>query len=186
MAAPPPHPKLNLNLLYPQGIPQKLPVKLLKWVLTFGRYIAIIVEIVVLGTFAARFKLDADLAELKEKINQQVPFIESLATTEVQIRHLQFKISSIKAAYTTSPVWDNILSSISKQTPAGVTITTLTFDNTVSPMQIKIIGQAATNNDLGGFLSGLKTEDSLTNINLGTLTYEKGEISFTITLEAKK
>lgn len=181
MAAQPPHPKLALNLLYPQGIPQKLPVKLLKWVLTFGRYIAIAVEIVVLATFAARFKLDADLANIKERINQQIPFIESLSATETQIRQMQFKIEVIKQTYNSSPSWKETFDKIANQTPLGIKLLTLSFDRTKEPTQFKIVGTAVSNNDLGAFISGLKTEERFADINLASLAYDRGEISFTIT-----
>ena len=59
--------KIKLNLLHTQGLPEKLPVKFLKWLVNYGRYIVVLVEIIVLVAFVARFKLDADLAEIKRK-----------------------------------------------------------------------------------------------------------------------
>ncbi len=185
MAAQPKHPKLNLNLLYPQGIPQKLPIKLLKWVLTFGRYIAIAVEIIVLATFAARFKLDADLATIKEDINKQIPFIENLADTETEIRQLQNKMETIKKTTNESTDWKRILNIISSQTPQGVVVTQLALDNTSKPLQFKIVGNAISNNELGAFVAGLKSETSFSNINLATLSYDQGLVAFTITGTAK-
>ena len=83
--------KISLNLLYSQGTPLKWPAKILTWALSAGRYIGIAVEILVLATFAARFKFDADLADLKEKINQQIPYIESLQKEESLIKQTQFR-----------------------------------------------------------------------------------------------
>lgn len=185
MAAHPNHPILNLNLLYPQGIPQKLPIKLLKWVLTFGRYIAIGVEIIVLATFAARFKLDADLATIKEDINKQIPFIQNLAETETKIKQLQNKISTIKKTTSASTNWKKFLDQIAAQTPQGVVISNLSLDNSSKPLQYKIIGTATTNNELSVFVAGLKSEKNLSNVNLATLSYDQGQVAFTITGSTK-
>lgn len=183
MAKPAPHPKVNLNILYPQGIPQKLPARLLKWVLTFGRYIAVLVEILVLVTFAARFKLDADLADTNEKINQQIPFIESLSTQEQQIRQTQFKLETVKTVFATSPSWEQILNKISGQTPLGVKLKTLDFDHSssISNLQFKLSGQSSSNNDLAIFLNGLSNEPSFKDISLVNVTFQTEGLVFTIT-----
>ncbi len=53
---------IHLNLLKPQSNPEQLPIKLFRWLLLSGRYIFVFVEALVLIAFAARFKLDADIA----------------------------------------------------------------------------------------------------------------------------
>ena len=64
------HPAIDLNLLKPQSKPEKLPVRLLRWLLASGRYLFVFVEAIVLIAFAARFKLDEDLAAKKEDIEE--------------------------------------------------------------------------------------------------------------------
>ena len=64
-------PAINLDLLRPQSSPEKLFSRLLRWLLSTGRYIFIFVEALVLIVFISRFKLDDDLASKKEAIEQQ-------------------------------------------------------------------------------------------------------------------
>src|SRR3989338_10870849 len=86
---------INLDLLKPQSNPDKLPTKLFHWLLYSGRYIFVFVEALVLIAFAARFKLDADLAAKKEAIEEKIPYIENLRPYEILIRETQLKLSTI-------------------------------------------------------------------------------------------
>lgn len=183
MAAAPIHqPKINLNLLYPQGLPQKLPVKFLKWLLSFGRYIAVFVEIIVLVAFALRFKLDGDLVKINEEINQQIPFIESLAQKEALIRHTQFKIETIKKTYDESASWKTIFTNIADQTPGGISLKSVVVNKPekATNLQFTLNGQAITNNDLALFLYGLNEEKTFIGVNLTNLGFDQGVINFTI------
>ncbi|MBI3485967.1 PilN domain-containing protein [Candidatus Daviesbacteria bacterium] len=181
-------PRLNINLLYPQGIPLKLLARIIKWLLTFGRYIGIVVEILVLATFAARFKFDGDLADVNENINKQIPYIESLTTQENLIRQTQFKLSIIKNVLTATPSWQDILSKISNQLPAGIKVTTINFDHSQSTdnqVVFKITGSALSNSDLAVFLSGLNSVNSFKEINLTNISLGDTGFTFTITGVAK-
>ncbi len=174
--------RLNINLLYPQGIPLKLPTKILKWLLSFGRYIGIIVEILVLVTFAARFKLDADLADVNEKINQQIPAIENRAKDEQNIRLLQFKLTAAKKGFDQVPNWQNILNNLSAQIPKGTIFTNISFERAKNSadLQFKIVGTASSNSDLAILLNGLKSQPSFQNVNLVSLNLDDTGLSFSI------
>lgn len=177
-------PRLNINVLYPQGIPLKLPARIIKWLLTFGRYIGIAVEILVLATFAARFKFDADLADVNENINKQIPYIDSLTTQENLIRQSQFKLTVIKRVLTSTPSWQDIMSKISAQLPEGIKITTINLDHsqaTDRQVVFKITGNALTNSDLAVFLSGLNSVNSFKEINLSNVSLGDNGFSFTVT-----
>lgn len=175
--------KINLNLLHPQGIPLKWPIQLIKWALSGGRYLGIAVEILVLIAFAARFKLDGDLTNLKEQINQQVPFIDSLSSQAQTIRETQFKLSVVKNAYSSSANWAQILKDLSSQTPPGVIYNSLTFNKPAGSqnLELKITGQASSNNDLAVFLNGLKNHEKFKNINLSNINFDSTGLIFTIT-----
>ncbi len=176
------HNRINLNLLYPQEQSQKFAIKFLKWLLSYGRFIIIVVEIVVLGTFALRFKYDADLASLNEKINEQVPYLESLADDEALIKHTQQRLLAIKTAYSSSPDWQQILIKINNQIPPAVRFTSFNLDSdNTNKAQFKIVASTNSNNDLTLFMSALKTDPYFKNINLTSISYDQGQIVFTIT-----
>ena len=86
-----PAPKLDINLLAQTNINAKPLGKFLKWSLTYGRYIIIGTQIIVLLAFLSRFKLDQDLSDLHTKIDEKVNILEALAPIENNTRLLQDK-----------------------------------------------------------------------------------------------
>lgn len=187
MAAPDGKFHLNLNLLFPQGIPEKLPVRFLKWLLSYGRFMAIAVEVLVMATFVMRFKYDSDLGNLKENINKQIPFIESFSQDEASIKQTQFKLATISKTYSTNPDWKSFLGKISNQVPSGVKLTSISLDHS-SPsttVSFKINGQSNSNNDLATLIGGLKLETSFKDITLTNISFDQGVIVFNITGSTK-
>lgn len=175
--------RLSINLLYPQGTPLKFTVRFLTWLLSYGRFLAIVVELIVVAAFIARFKLDADLSDLKDQNNNQVKFIQSLSQDETLIRQTQFKLSTISKVYNDNPNWSTILSRFNAQIPTGVKIISLSFthDSNSKATTFRAQGTTDSNLDLAGFIAGLKQDTFFTNIFLSNITVESGLISFTLT-----
>ena len=178
---------VNLNLLKPQGNPEKLPIKLVHWLLSAGRYIFVVVNGLVLIAFITRFKLDADLASKKEAIEEQIPYIESLKPYEILIKETQLKLATLDSLKSNSPDWPTILKKIADQTPLSVKITTINIEieKNVGTATIRITGQTQNNNDLTNFIMGLKKEGAFNEISLANIGLEQGVISFTINASAK-
>lgn len=176
---------IHLDLLKPQSNPEKLAVKLIRWLLSTGRYIFIFVEALVLIAFIARFKLDADLAENKEAIEQQSPYIESLKPFEILIRQTQFKLSTIGTFYKTYPDYPQILKEIADQTPAGVKIISLNLESSVSKVTLNLNAQSKTNNDLLIFLNGLNSSKTFSDVTITSIGFEKGNLNFSLSAQVK-
>ena len=173
--------KINLDLLRPQSQPQQLAVKIFKWLLSSGRFLIIVVEIVVLGAFLFRFKLDADIATTREAIEEQIPFIDSLNNDEKLIRKTQFQLTTIKTTKQSSPDFANILNNISKQTPSGVTLSTLNMGNGIGNVSLKLVASATDNTQLNSFIAGLKSTNLFSDLTLADVSFESGLINFTLT-----
>lgn len=172
---------LNLNLLRPQGESKKLLANALTWILSAGRYIVILVEIVVLAAFLSRFKLDADIQETKEKIEAQIPFIEVQKDSEVAIRQTQLQLSNIKNIKNESPRYSEVLDKIASQTPGGVVLNNLSIDKTAGKLELKLSGTAQNNNELNTFIYGLKSDPSFSEVNLANAGLDQNLISFSLT-----
>ena len=176
--------KIHLDLLHPQSNPEKLPVKLVRWLLSTGRYIFVFVEALVLIAFGARFKLDADLASKKEAIEQQIPYIESLKPYEILIKQTQAKLSAIDNLKTNSADYPTILKKIADQTPTGVKILSLNIVKNVGKATIQISAQSQTNSDLTSFIQGLKGDQTFSEATLTSVGLEQGSLHFTINASA--
>lgn len=172
---------LNIDLLKPQTKPQKLIFNLIKWALSAGRYLIIFVEIIVLAAFLMRFKLDTDIADNKDAINQQLPFIKALQGDESLIRQTQFQLTSLKDLRTKQYNYNQILDKIAAQTPSGVVIGNLELNLSGSNLAMKMTGTAQNNDQVSSLLFGLKTDGGFTDASLASVSLSQGLINFSIT-----
>lgn len=175
---------INLNLLNPQSNPEKIYFKAMRWILSTGRYILIVVELVVFVAFLSRFKLDSDLANNTEAIDQKIPFIESYKPDEILIRQTQQQLSLLKTIKQDSPNYTAILSSIASQTPTRVVLKNIDMQKLEGVITLKVTGQAQNNNELSSFLNGLRGNPNFSEINLDGVTLDEGLINFTLTGKA--
>lgn len=174
---------IRLDLLKPQSNPEKLPLKFLRWLLSSGRYIFIFVEALVLVAFISRFKLDADLADKKEEIDQGILFVESLQPDEILIRQTQLKLSTVAAFRASYPDYPQILKTIADQTPLGVKIINLNLKKDVGKATIAISAEAQTNGDMSNFITGLN-KAGLSGVALSSVGIEQGVIRFVINADS--
>lgn len=184
MAAPSPKKsvKIRLNLLYPQGLNPKLPAKILKWLFSYGQFLLIAVEFLVVSVIIMRATLDEQLADLKDEIENQVAIVESLKPDEILIKQTQFKLDLVKKNLDNSTQWSTILTSLSSKTPIGVRFTTLNVDTPTPPnLTFRLVGKASNNNDLAIFINSLKKTPDFKNITLISIALEEGIINFTLT-----
>lgn len=182
-----PSPKLviHLDLLRPQSNPEKILVKLIRWLLSTGRFIFVFVEALVLIAFISRFKLDADLADKKEAIEQQIPYIESLKPFEILIRQTQFKLSTIASFRKTDADYGQILKRIADSTPVGVKIISLNMKKETDQVTINLNATAQNNNDLVIFTNGLKQDQFFADATITSLGFEKGALNFSLSSQVK-
>lgn len=176
---------VHIDILKPQGNPEKLTAKSLRWLLSTGRYIFIFVELVVLIAFILRFRLDADFAEKKEAIEQQIPYIQSLKPYEILIREAQLKISTILASKSDSSSYPVVLKKISEQMPLDVRLINIEIQKEVSKLNFTINGQAQDHNSVRSFVQGLKQDSSFSDINLISIGLDEGKINFNLKGSAK-
>jgi Tfp pilus assembly protein PilN len=89
--------QITVNLLEHDSFEQSPIGRLVGWATTYGRYIMILTEIVVLLAFVSRFTLDRKRADLDEEIASKQAIIEANLPFEKQVRDLQSQISQVKS-----------------------------------------------------------------------------------------
>lgn len=175
--------RIKLNLLHTQGVKEKLPFLFLKWLVAYGRFIVIAVEIIVVATFVARFKYDADIEDYKDKIAARLPYLESLSVDEAAIRKTQFELDQVKKVYSNSPDWQSFLNTLSAKTPKNVSLRTISLERPAenSSMNFRLTAAANSNDSLAVLIKELKNQSGFSDINLSSINFEDGEIKFSIT-----
>ena len=174
--------RISLNLLHPKEAPSKLPEKFLKWLITYGRFIVIFVEVIVVAAFLTRFKLDADLDALKIKIRSDLPYIEDRAIDEAEIKQTQTKLGLIDKIYLNEDRWQETVIAISEQIPQSIVFNGLFIESEgETSVKFRITASTFSNSDLGIFLNNLRVLENFKDINLASISFDRQQILFTIT-----
>ncbi len=103
---------VSINLLGTQDLDHSPQGRIVQWALSYGRYIVVVTEIVVLLAFISRFSLDRKLTDLKEEISQKQAILEANEPFEQQIRDLQSQNVAIRDIINGQRLPVDILSSI--------------------------------------------------------------------------
>lgn len=155
-------PAKNINLI-PQKEFDQTPIgRILRWSLTYGRYIIVCTEIVVLLAFIYRFSLDRQITDLNEEIDQKSAIILANREFERQFRNLQKRTEYIGGLSGNQPVVVEILRHLERITPQGVQFTAYGF----TEGKLTINATASTNTHLALFLNNLKSSEMLDSVNI--------------------
>lgn len=157
--------EILINLIGQEDLSHTPQGRIVQWAMTYGRYIMILTEVVVLGAFVSRFTLDRKLTDLKEEITQKQAIIEANAELETQIRTVQTRIDQVKKLIDGQAQPKNTLSLVESFLPLDVYLESL---------DIKQNGfnAKATAKTTGGFaqlLANLKSLKELTSVGIGSI-----------------
>lgn len=111
---------ITINLLGDSDMDHTPAGRIVNWAVTYGRYIMIGTEIVVLLAFISRFSLDRKLTDLKDEVTQKQAIIQANAPFEADVRSLQSKLASIKKLSARPYDALDVLTSFQTILPAGV------------------------------------------------------------------
>lgn len=170
----------RINLMPRDPFYESLIGKIMVWSIKVGRYIIVFTEIIVIMSFASRFKLDRDNTDLTARITQKKAIIQSYGDIEPRTRLLQEKISAtdklLKSA-TAIPLFNLLASKI----PPEVALTDLSYDS----REIRISGRALTSHAFATTLTALQKEPRFISVSVDKITsgdQREPGIMFTIRL----
>jgi Tfp pilus assembly protein PilN len=156
---------ISINLLGESDLEHTPVGRIVSWAVTYGRYIMIGTEIVVLLAFISRFSLDRKLTDLKEEVTQKQEIIEANAAFENDVRVLQNKLASIKtvSAMPFNPL--DTLTLFQALLPSGVYLQS--FD--ISKNVITVNATAGSTYAFSQFISNLQATKSLKALDIGDI-----------------
>lgn len=175
--------KIDINLLAQADINARPLGKLLRWSLTYGRYIIIGTQIIVLLAFFSRFKLDQELSDLHTRIDEKVNIIETLSSIETNTRKLQNKIQILANLESSRSIYLQIISDLARVTTNEIVINQLIFNQN----QLLINGKSGTNTGFSNLLSYLRKNERFSQITLEEVSRNKDDsLSFKISLQLQQ
>jgi Tfp pilus assembly protein PilN len=157
--------------------------EIVKWALTFGRLLIIVIEFVAFGTFIYRFSLDRTIIDLHDKINQEQAIVASLKDREAQYRNTQERLSIVSIASVKGSKNVKIFDDITDFVPPEIKLENINVGSGQVTMQADVNSASA----LTAFLNSLKSYDaasSVTITSLGTNT-NSGTLQATISIILK-
>lgn len=107
----------TLNLLPKSAFEKSLFGRIVKWGLTTGRHIIIIVEILVITAFVSRFKLDSDVDELEEALRQRQSILESYIPTEKNFLEIQTRLNIAQKIFSSQKDYGQVIEIVLNSLP---------------------------------------------------------------------
>jgi len=159
--------------------------RFLKWLLTIGRYIVIFTELIVILAFLSRFKLDRDLTDLYEQIENKQAIIQSYADFEADFRFLQKQLASIQGLRKEQLQTKQLVEEIAALTPIDVYFSELRIIGDKASFTANALSEAG----LATFINNLKRSSRFSNLEIDSLAIGTGEgigISFTLESQISK
>lgn len=168
-------PAKSINLLTQKDLDLTPVGRFLRWSLTYGRYIIVCTEIVVLLAFIWRFGLDRQITDLNEEIEQKQAIIQANQEFEMAFRNLQNRTEQVGSLFENQDLSVQVLKHLERITPLGVHFSAFSMND----RKVSITATATSNSNLSLFLSNLKSSEFLTDINITSLTKKTTGISET-------
>ncbi len=158
-------PNIAINLL---GSSQQefSPIgRLITWITTYGRYIMITTEMIVLIAFISRFSLDRQLTDLNDEISQKQDIITANQDLEQHFKRTQDALIKIKVLLSQQVTYTNAIYTLHTLLPQG------TYFQNLSISEGKVSSQVTslTVQSFSQFLLNLSASKTLTNIEIGTV-----------------
>jgi Tfp pilus assembly protein PilN len=172
----------QINLLSKQNFAATRLMRTSTWALSVGRWIVILTELVVISAFISRFRLDRDIANLTEKINERAAIVDAYSATEDIFRYTQKRLQILNQATDQHQNYYLILVELEKTLPQEIALSYLTIQEN----SLSLKGTAMTEHAMAGFEQQLKLSSLFSNVGLTQVDSEDSNLNqFEFELKAK-
>ncbi len=171
---------ISVNLLGDSDMEHTPVGRIVSWAITYGRYIMIGTEIVVLLAFISRFSLDRKLTDLNDEISQKQDIIQANEDFEQDVRSLQDKLAKIKTLSTTPINAVDTVTQFQALVPDGVYLQS--WD--LAKNQITVQADAGSTLAFSQFIANLQAAKNLSALDIGDIKRDPlTGIQFTFTTQ---
>ena len=155
--------KILINLIGEEEMEHTPIGRIVTWAVTYGRYIMIGTEIVVLLAFISRFSLDRKLTDLKEEVTEKQAIIEANIDFEKDFRNTQGQLTQVKTLLALPATTLNALTTVQSLLPSDVRLDSL--DISAQSISANVI--AGTTNGFSQFVSQLGAASIFQQVEIG-------------------
>lgn len=175
---------VNVNLLNKDDL-ERTPVgRIVQWATTYGRYIMIGTEIVVLLAFISRFSLDRKITDLREEIAQKQVILEANLAFEHEIRRIQDEFTHVQEIVAVQDTPLALFTLVQSMLPPDVVLDSyrLTADNVIT-----VSAQAGTTRGFSQFLINMQAAQEIADISIQQISKQPLQgITFVLSAQAQE
>lgn len=178
MAAPP----KKINLLDQDLFKNSQIGKVLAWLLTAGRTIVIVVEIIVMVAFFSRFWLDKELNDLIAKTDALQAQVEASGNFEQDFKNIQTRLALVKQIDQSKLKPQEYVVKITSLLPNNVVLKSIN----INTKKLTLIGNSFSEKDLAGVIDQLNNTGMFKTVTLASISLDRvalNQIKFTIDAE---
>lgn len=153
----------SINLVKDKQIP--FFDRFMNWILTIGRVIVILTEIIAISAFIYRFSLDERLVDLHDAIKQKQTIISLLKTDENKYRNLQDRIALAETFSEKSIKTNKVIADIVGFLPQEI----ITNDLRINKDRVSISINIFSISQLTDFINTLKNYPEIKSISIDNI-----------------
>lgn len=175
----------EINLLPKDKFETSTLGKLIRWVVSVGRWIVVFTEFIVICAFLSRFYFDTQLANLFDEIKQKKAMVNSASSFEESFRQIQERTKIVKNILASEKKPSGLLAEIANNLPLNVFLNEITIDE----KNLSFSGYALSESGLNIFLKNLTRLPQLEQISLYNVSTPKESrigVNFTVNAVIKK
>jgi Tfp pilus assembly protein PilN len=172
---------VSVNLLGNDNFSESPIGRIVAWAITYGRYIMITTEIIVLLAFISRFSLDRKLSDLNESIGQKQAIIESNLPFEEELTRVSTQLTRVKTLMASQNKPFELLQIIKSILPMDATLSQLT----ITTDKISAITTIGSTESLAVFMNNLQSVKQFVKVDIGEikkLPIQGVQFQFTVSL----
>ncbi len=172
----------EVNLLPQDDMEQHPGGKFLKWALSWGKKIIVLIELIVVIAFLSRFKLDSDVANNSEEIARRKTIILASKDFEKEFRQVQTKVNKVKSI-TSLPNSVTIYDVVQTLIPSSVNVGSISITGT----KVNLEGEGE-DSALSKMVADFKSSPDFSDVVLEKVTKQgdSTQISFSLSAEYTK
>jgi hypothetical protein len=168
--------KYQINLLPKKE--QATVDKITYFALHYLRYILVITQLVAIGVFFYRFKVDQEIVDLKDTLNQKKAIVDNTKMLLSTVEELDGKIGSVKKFYTKQETFHDQTSYVLQKIPSGI----LTSSLDIGSSDITLSGKSPDIASIRLLYDDLKNEKKFKNVSLSNVNKQGDGFSFNLKL----
>lgn len=153
----------SINLI--KNTQNGFPAEFINWILTVGRLLVIITEVITLAAFLYRFSLDRKLIDLRSEIKQKQVIIASQKDNEAKYRDFQDRLYLASNFSSLSAERVKILKDILGLTPQDMKLKNLSLTKDI----LSITANAHSISSLTIFVNSLKKYPNIDTLSLDSI-----------------